>query len=212
MAPLVFVSTQISFVGLFILAHDSIHGSLLPGFPRLNRLWGQLALFLYAGFDYGRLREAHHLHHLAPATQLDPDFHSPGQVGFWKWAGQFLRRHLDLTRVALFELVAGSFLLFGLEVAPLNLLFGWVLPSILSALQLFYFGTYLPHREPRGGYNALRAQTNQGGWLWSLLTCLHFGHHEAHHLMPWVPWWRLPEASERMNSRSIKEEPRRVGS
>src|SRR3954465_7339842 len=39
-------------VGLFILAHDAMHGSLAPFRPRLNRAIGRLCLALYAGFSY----------------------------------------------------------------------------------------------------------------------------------------------------------------
>ena len=64
--------------------------------------------------------------------------------------------------------------------------------SILSAVQLFYFGTYLPHRGPH--VNEHRARSNDFSTLWSFLTCYHFGYHLEHHRYPMVPWWRLPTA------------------
>jgi hypothetical protein len=46
--------------------------------------------------------------------------------------------------------------------APLgNLLLFWALPSILSSLQLFYFGTYLPHRHEEAEFaDEHRARSN----------------------------------------------------
>ena len=69
----------------------------------------------------------------------------------------------------------------------------WALPAILSAFQLFYFGTYLPHRaEDEAFGDAHRARSNDFSWTMSLLTCFHFGYHHEHHDNPAVPWWRLP--------------------
>jgi len=66
-------------------------------------------------------------------------------------------------------------------------------PSIASSLQLFFFGTYLPHREPEGGYvSETRAQSSNWSVFWSFITCYHFGYHEEHHEQPNVPWWGLP--------------------
>jgi beta-carotene/zeaxanthin 4-ketolase len=69
----------------------------------------------------------------------------------------------------------------------------WILPAILSSLQLFVFGTYLPHRPgPAGFDDRHNARSNDyPAWL-SLLTCFHFGYHHEHHLRPGEPWWRLP--------------------
>jgi len=74
-----------------------------------------------------------------------------------------------------------------------NLLLFWVAPALLSTFQLFYFGTYLPHRLPAAGYDNMHraVSSNYPVWL-SLLTCFHFGYHLEHHVQPVVPWWRLP--------------------
>ncbi|MBA4787230.1 MAG: beta-carotene ketolase, partial [Brevundimonas sp.] len=58
---IVAVQTWLS-VGLFIVAHDAMHGSLAPGRPRLNAAVGRLTLGLYAGFRFDRLKTAHHAH------------------------------------------------------------------------------------------------------------------------------------------------------
>ena len=53
-------------VGLFIIAHDAMHGSLAPGSPKLNLAFGRVALRLYAGFSFDRLRMKHFEHHRRP--------------------------------------------------------------------------------------------------------------------------------------------------
>ena len=71
-------------------------------------------------------------------------------------------------------------------------------------MQLFYFGTFLPHSEPEGGYSEPhRAKsTSYPVWL-SFITCYHFGYHEEHHEYPHVCWWQLPEIYQlRLNSAS----------
>jgi beta-carotene ketolase (CrtW type) len=58
---------------------------------------------------------------------------------------------------------------------------------------LFYFGTFLPHREPEEGYSNIHcAQSNSLPVFWSFITCYHFGYHQEHHEYPHVPWWHLP--------------------
>jgi len=55
-------------VGLFIVAHDCMHGSLAPGRPALNRWVGRVALALYAGFWFDRFVAKHHAHHRHAGT------------------------------------------------------------------------------------------------------------------------------------------------
>ena len=80
-----------------------------------------------------------------------------------------------------------------LGASQLNTMLFWALPGLLSALQLFVFGTYLPHRpETMAFADGHNARTNAYPVWLSLLTCYHFGYHHEHHLFPGVPWWRLP--------------------
>ena len=78
--------------------------------------------------------------------------------------------------------------------------------SILTGtFQLFYFGTFLPHRHlPANGSPMFadhhRTRSNGYGTLMSLLTCFHFGYHHEHHLHPGEPWWRLPAEYRRRAS------------
>src|SRR5215217_3800484 len=62
-APLLVAAICWLDVGLFILAHDAMHGSLAPRRPRLNLWAGRIALALYAGFSYDRLLPKHFDHH-----------------------------------------------------------------------------------------------------------------------------------------------------
>ena len=197
-APLLVLAICWLNVGLFIVAHDAMHGSLAPGRPRANLWAGRLALALYAGFSFDRLRPKHFEHHRSPGTAQDPDFSADHPSAFWPWYLEFLRQYFGLRELAvLTALVAAYVLLVG---APYpNLLLFWALPAVLSSLQLFYFGTFLPHRsgsEPFGDRH--RTRSSDHGWLASLLTCFHFGYHHEHHRSPGTPWWRLP--SERLRS------------
>ena len=185
-------------VGLFIVAHDAMHGSLAPFRPAVNRAVGRTVLMLYAGIWYDALVARHFAHHRAPGTDEDPDFAGDGHIGFWRWFGRFFAEYLSVGQVA--RLMAGSALYLIVLGVPLErLLLFWALPAILSAFQLFYFGTYLPHRaEDEAFGDAHRARSNDFSWTMSLLTCFHFGYHHEHHDNPAVPWWRLPAMRTRV--------------
>jgi len=185
----VFLST-----GLFITAHDSMHGSLAPGRPKLNRAIGIVAVLLYALFDYRRLLAAHKEHHRTPAAPGDPDWHDGQHTGFFRWYIAFLRRYVTVAQI-IGMAVAFNLLQYGLGFSTPRLLVFWVAPPVLSTFQLFYFGTFKPHRLPVGGHTNRHNATTSGYPVWlSFLTCYHFGYHDTHHAQPGVPWWRLPEA------------------
>jgi beta-carotene/zeaxanthin 4-ketolase len=78
-------------------------------------------------------------------------------------------------------------------VPPENIALLYGFPAITSSLQLFYFGTYRPHRHEAVSFaDHHRSRTNDYGTLASLFSCFHFGYHHEHHLAPFVPWWGLP--------------------
>ncbi len=83
-------------VGLFIVAHDAMHGSLALFRPSVNRAVGRLVLMLYAGIWYDDLVERHFAHHRAPGTEHDPDFAGDGRVAFWRWFGAFFAEYLTV--------------------------------------------------------------------------------------------------------------------
>ena len=199
-APLVMALQCWLCVGLFIAAHDAMHGSLAPGRPRLNTAIGSACLLLYAGFDYAALRRAHHVHHDAPGTADDPDFHPGGPAKLWAWYAGFIRRYLSWRQVGFMGAVFSieRFLL-GAPVAS-QVAF-WAAPALLSSFQLFYFGTWLPHRHEKAQESFAdrhRARSLGYPWLGSLLACYHFSYHHEHHLQPHVPWWGLPAARRRL--------------
>jgi beta-carotene ketolase (CrtW type) len=73
----------------------------------------------------------------------------------------------------------------------MRVLVAWILPLLLSALQLFVVGTVLPHRRAEACGNRHRAESLAlPPWL-SLLACYHFGYHWEHHEYPQVPWFGL---------------------
>jgi beta-carotene/zeaxanthin 4-ketolase len=75
--------------------------------------------------------------------------------------------------------------------SPLNLVLWWILPLTLSSIQLFIFGTYLPHRQSESE-NTHRAWTIDYPLCLSFLSCYHFGYHWEHHEYPRTPWYRIP--------------------
>lgn len=189
------------FVGLFIVAHDCMHGSLVPYRPALNRFVGQLCLSLYAGFKFGHLNRKHHLHHRHSGTARDPDFDPRPPHGFFRWYAGFFAEYFGWTQFVFLSAVSAVYLLL-FHVSYANLLAFWALPAIASSLQLFYFGTYLPHKPgPSDFTDRHRTRSNEWTWLTSLLTCFHFGYHHEHHLRPDVPWWRLPAVRAKLEAR-----------
>ena len=75
------------------------------------------------------------------------------------------------------------------------------LPLLLSSLQLFVVGTYLPHRRHGSGGSISLAWPS---WL-SLLACYHFGYHREHHDNPTQSWYQLSAARARGLSLALPE-------
>jgi len=196
--PAMFLMTFL-YVGMFITAHDAMHGSVLPGNLRANRAIGTTYVTLYALFSYGGLFEKHWEHHRHPGTGKDPDYHDGVRDGFLTWYGQFMRNYLRMPQLVGMAIVFNVlWLLLGLGL--LNIILFWIVPSFASTFQLFYFGTYLPHREPPDGYsNVHHATSSEYSSPVSFLTCYHFGYHLEHHMFPGVPWWRLPAVRRRLS-------------
>lgn len=176
--------------GLFITAHDAMHGSVAPGRPRINATIGRIALLLYAGFSWRRLIVNHFRHHRYAGTEDDPDFAPTGPAA---WYFRFVGHYFGWRE---FWLLGSSVILYAVVLGERwpYVLF-WAVPSILASVQLFFFGTYLPHRHEEAAPFTDRHNARSSGmpdWL-SLLTCFHFGgYHHEHHLHPSVPWWALP--------------------
>ncbi|AFZ31622.1 fatty acid desaturase [Gloeocapsa sp. PCC 7428] len=201
--PIIILQTFL-YTGLFITAHDAMHGVVFPKNVRLNNFIGSLAVGLYALFSYKKLLKTHWQHHQNPASELDPDFHNGEQTNFFSWYFHFMKKYWSWWRLA--GLIAMFYLAsYVLHLPEKNLTLFWIIPSILSSVQLFYFGTFLPHREPVGGYtNIHKAQSNPLPIFWSFITCYHFGYHREHHEYPNVPWWKLPEVYKKSKSLEVQ--------
>lgn len=182
-------------VGVFIVCHDAMHGSLAPGRDRLNAGVGALLLFLYAGFRWSAIRDAHHTHHDRAGHAGDPDFDEHNPARFWRWYATFFKRYFGWRSLVFVHTVVGIYwLVLGVPMVQIVLLYG--APALLSSLQLFYFGTYRPHchRADAAFPDEHNARSDSFSTLASLATCFHFGYHLEHHHRPDVPWWALPAA------------------
>jgi beta-carotene/zeaxanthin 4-ketolase len=185
------------YTGLFITAHDAMHGVVFPSNSKINHLIGSVCVVLYSGFSYKKLLKNHWMHHHNPASDADPDFHNGEQKNFFAWYFHFVKAYFSWGQVIAVTIVY-HFAAQILHIPQGNLIYFFVIPSLLSSLQLFYFGTFLPHREPLGGYTtSSRTRTiSMPTWL-SFIACYHFGYHEEHHEHPHAAWWQLPEIYEK---------------
>jgi beta-carotene ketolase (CrtW type) len=181
------------YTGLFITAHEAMHGLVCSQNLQINHLIGAIAVSLYAFFPYKKLLLKHWLHHRYPATPLDPDFHDGTNTSFWRWYFHFLKGYGCWQQLGSL-IISLSIIKYELHIPAINLALFILIPSIFSSLQLFYFGTFLPHREPQGGYcYPHRSQSHALPRFWSFIACYHFGYHQEHHEHPQAPWWQLPE-------------------
>jgi beta-carotene/zeaxanthin 4-ketolase len=175
------------YTGLFITAHDAMHG-LVTSNKRLNTFIGTLTALLFAYNWYPRLLANHKLHHQHAATGADPDWHSGP---FFSWYLSFARHYITLWQILA---MAITYNVAKLWLPAENLIFYWQLPAILSTFQLFYFGTYLPHKGEHQAADPHKATSQPLNHAWAFFTCYFFGYHYEHHSMPWLPWYRLPAA------------------
>jgi len=180
------------YTGLFITAHDAMHGTVWPGNRRANDWMGRIAVGLYALFPYRQMVLEHRRHHQHPASLSDPDWHDGQHDSLWRWYLNFVLHYVTWKQVVGMALVF-NVLSHVAGIAESRLLLFWVVPSLLSTMQLFYFGTWLPHREAAPAFvDEHRAHSNAWPVWLSFLTCYHFGYHWEHHRFPSVPWWHLP--------------------
>ena len=189
--PMVLVQTWLS-TGLFITAHDCMHGSFAPRRSGVNRAVGRMALMMYAGLDYDRMLPNHFAHHRHVGTADDPDFDAANPTRAAPWLVRFFGKYYTHWQIVRIVVVLGSYQLLGASL--LNILVFWAVPALLALMQLFYFGTFLPHRHDGDAFpDRHNARSNGFGRTLSVVTCFNFGgYHHEHHLHPSVPWWKLP--------------------
>jgi beta-carotene/zeaxanthin 4-ketolase len=183
--PYLFMLVQTHlYTGLFITAHDAMHGVVSRN-RKLNKTIGTLAAGLFAYNNFNRLLPKHHAHHHYVATGQDPDYHGGN---FFAWYFSFLKNYITWQQLVL---MAITFNLLKLIFPPENVILFWMIPAILATFQLFYFGTYLPHRGEHAPDNKHKAHTQARNHAWAFISCYFFGYHYEHHDKPYVPWWQL---------------------
>lgn len=181
---LVLVQTHL-YTGLFITAHDAMHGVVSPN-RRLNNAIGWTTAFLFAYNWYPRLFPRHHQHHRFVATDQDPDYHHSDN--FFLWYFSFLRQYITVWQLLA---MAVTYNLLILVFPQENVILFWMVPSIMATLQLFYFGTYRPHMGEHAPDNKHKSGSQTKNHLWAFLSCYFFGYHWEHHNYPNMPWWKL---------------------
>lgn len=186
----VLVQTHL-YTGLFITAHDAMHGVVSRN-RELNKAIGMVTAGLFAFNSYQRLFPRHHQHHRFVATSQDPDYHGGH---FLAWYYSFLKQYLTWKQLLLMAL---TFNLLKLVFPVENVILFWMLPSVLATFQLFYFGTYLPHRGEHAPGNRHKSGTQSRNHIWAFLSCYFFGYHYEHHDKPQLPWWQLYKEKDRI--------------
>jgi len=191
-SPLTYIHMLVQaylYTGLFITAHDSMHGSVAHN-RRINDAIGQISLWLFAAFSYRPMFAKHMAHHRHPGTSEDPDF-SSGSQRFFPWFFHFFFSYVTVLQIITMAIIF-NIGLYLLNIPLVNLLVFWVIPAFLGTFQLFYFGTYRPHKLPHTeSMQPHRARTQKKNHLWAMLSCWFFGYHWEHHEHPRYPWWRL---------------------
>lgn len=175
------------YTGLFITAHDAMHGVVSPN-RRLNNAIGTLAAGLFAFNWFPGMLAKHHAHHQHVATEHDPDFHNGRHPGFLPWFGRFAWNYVTVWQVLL---MAATYNVLKLWFPQANVIAFWMLPAVAGTFQLFYFGTYLPHRGEHAEDNPHKSRSQFRHHAWAFVSCYFFGYHYEHHDQPYLPWWRL---------------------
>ncbi|TGE26146.1 fatty acid desaturase [Hymenobacter aquaticus] len=175
------------YTGLFITAHDAMHG-VVSANRRLNAALGTVAAFLFAYNWYPRLLPKHHEHHRHVGTAADPDYHDGKHPGFAPWLLRFALNYVTWWQIGLMAL---TYNLLKLAFPMANVIAFWMVPAVLATGQLFFFGTYLPHRGEHAPENQHRSRTQLRHHAWAFVSCYFFGYHYEHHDQPYLPWWRL---------------------
>ena len=180
------------FTGLFITAHDAMHGTVAPNSLKVNHFIGRICTLLFIFNSYKALYPKHHLHHQHAGTSSDPDFHK-GNSNVALWYFDFLKEYISWKQILL---AAITFNLAKLWFTDQALIAYWIIPSLLATFQLFYFGTYRPHKGQHDDTNPHNARSQSKNHLLAFLSCYFFGYHFEHHDSPATAWWQLWQLKE----------------
>ena len=124
--PLVYLAILLQmhlYTGLFITAHDAMHGTVSSN-KTLNNFIGGLCTMLYALFPFGKLYTKHHEHHRHVHSTADPDYHDGS---FIAWYFNFIKTYITWWQVVI---MATIFNVLKFWVSEPNLIVFWVLPSL----------------------------------------------------------------------------------
>jgi len=116
------------------------------------------------------------------------------QGNFFMWWFRFMWQYVTWQQVLA---MAITYNILKIWIPMWNLILIWELPAILSTLQLFIFGTYLPHRGEHEMDNKQQSRSQRKNHVWAFISCYFFGYHYEHHAQPYLPWWKLPQAKEK---------------
>lgn len=175
------------YTGLFITAHDSMHGNVSRN-KNINSVTGKICAFLFAGLSYNKLILNHRDHHTFPGTERDPDYYT-GSRNFFVWWFVFMKRYITILQLIVMAVIFNVMKIFFHES---SIWMFFVIPAFLSTFQLFYFGTYLPHRQPHThDMQPHNARTQKRNHIWAMISCYFFGYHSEHHSSPKTPWWKM---------------------
>ena len=175
------------YTGLFITAHDAMHGTVSKN-KIINNVLGWISTLLFAGLSYSKLIKNHFKHHKNPGEEADPDFYFKSQ-NFFIWWWIFLWRYTTIMQLII---MAVAFNILKIWFDEDSIILFWVVPAFLGTFQLFFFGTYLPHKYPHTeNMQPHKARTQKRNHFWAMLSCYFFGYHYEHHESPKTPWWKL---------------------
>jgi len=170
------------YTGLFITAHDAMHGTVSSS-GKFNMIIGQICTALYAAFSFNKLLKKHHEHHRYVHSDQDPDYHNGSYLS---WYFSFMKEYMSILQLVF---MAIAFNVLNIWIPESNLLLFWVAPALLSTLQLFTFGTWIPHHGDHD--NAHHSSSLKKNHLVGFFSCYFFGYHYEHHEWPGIPWWKL---------------------
>lgn len=183
--PLVYIMILVQthlYTGLFITAHDAMHGTVSSS-SKFNLIIGQVCTALYAAFSFRKLMIKHHQHHRHVHSDLDPDYH---EGSFPVWYFHFMKEYMTMLQIVMMAVLFNVLTIWFTEV---NILMFWVVPALLSTLQLFFFGTWLPHHGEH--QNVHYSRSLKKNHFVGFFSCYFFGYHYEHHEFPGTPWWKL---------------------
>ncbi|HRN25025.1 MAG TPA: fatty acid desaturase [Ignavibacteriaceae bacterium] len=181
------------YTGLFITGHDAMHRTISKN-KNINLIFGWISTLLFAGLSYNKLVKNHFKHHKNPGEETDPDFYTKSQ-NYFLWWGVFLLRYTTILQLII---MAAVFNILKIWFDQSAIIFFWVIPAFLGTFQLFFFGTYLPHKYPHTeNMQPHNARTQKRNHLWAMISCYFFGYHHEHHESPSTPWWKLYKMKSR---------------